>query len=299
MAFIPPRRPLANHLARVAGGVVHRRHLRAVERGCILQKRAKDLHGDVARQKVDQDLLLIRLVFVDHAVVVACLALEHRRNDLLSRRDLRDDGLETRKEQSADVERTLFVEPQDLLADVFRVLEGEHANAAQLDVFENLLLAQTAKLFVALASHAEEPHLLALARQYICALARKPHDRRVERAAQPALRRAHQQEMHAVASRSNQQSRRRAKIADRGRDIAENLHHLLGIGTRGLGHGLRAPQFRGRDHLHGLGDLLRRLGGGDAHAHVFEARHFRWDDRERTSGAGTGFERCVAAVNRR
>src|SRR5262245_60208592 len=271
------QRLLANHLARVAGGVVHRSHLRAVERGCILQKRAKDLHRDIARQKVDQDFLLIRLVFVDHAVVVASFALEHGRDDLLSRRGLRDNGLETRKEQGADVERTLFIKPQDFVADICAMLEGECANAAQLDVLEDLLLIQTAKLFVALATYAEELHVFAFGRQCTCALARKPHDRRVEWAAQPALGGAHKQEMHAAASCSNQQSRRRATIAHRGSNIAEHLRHLLGIGTRGLGRGLRTSQFGGRDHLHGLGNLLRRPGGGDAHAHVFEARHFRCD----------------------
>ncbi len=56
-----------DHVAGVAGGVVHRRHLRAVERGSVLEQRFEDLHGDVERQKIGQDLGLVGLVFVDGA----------------------------------------------------------------------------------------------------------------------------------------------------------------------------------------------------------------------------------------
>src|SRR3954453_13094211 len=55
---------LANHFPRVAGGVVHRAHLRAVERGVVLQQRAEDLHRDIARQQAGQEFVLLRLIFV-------------------------------------------------------------------------------------------------------------------------------------------------------------------------------------------------------------------------------------------
>src|SRR5262249_48412648 len=150
------QRLLADHLSRVARGVVHRSHLRAIERGGILQQRAENLYGDVARQELDENFILIGLVFVDDAVIVAAIALEHGWNDLLRRRDLRNDGPESREEQGADVECTLFVEPHNFFADVFGVLERERANRAQLDVFDDLFLVETAKLLVALAAHAEE-----------------------------------------------------------------------------------------------------------------------------------------------
>src|SRR5215470_19580178 len=92
------QRLLADHFSRVARGVVHRSHLRTVERGGILEQRAENLNGDVARQELDEDFVLIRLVFVDDAVTVATIALEHGRNDLLRRRDLRNNGPESRKE---------------------------------------------------------------------------------------------------------------------------------------------------------------------------------------------------------
>src|SRR6202035_268647 len=55
---------LADHVAGVAGGVVHRAHLRAVERGVVFQQRAEDLHREIARQQAGQDLVFFRLVFV-------------------------------------------------------------------------------------------------------------------------------------------------------------------------------------------------------------------------------------------
>src|SRR5262249_37485452 len=267
------QRLLADHFSRVARGVVHRSHLRTVERGGILQQRAENLYADVARQELDENFVFIGLVFVDDAIIVAAIALEHGRNDLLRRRDLRNNGPESRKEQSADIECTLFVEPHDFFANVFGVLKRKRANRAQLDVFDDLFLVETAKLLVALAAHAEELDLFAFGHQRIRPLTCEPYDRRVEGAAQATLGGAYQQQMHAVAAGSDQQPRRRAEVVGRGGDIAEPLRHPLGIGTRSLGRRLRAPQLRRRDHLHRLGDLLRRLGGGDAHAHVLEAGH--------------------------
>src|SRR6516164_3396379 len=124
------QRLLADHLSRVARGVVHRSHLRTIEGSRILQQRAENLHGNVARQELDEDFVLIGFVFVDYAVIVAGVALEHGRNDLLRRRDLRNNRPESRKEQGADVECTLLVEPHNFFADVFGVLERKLANRA-------------------------------------------------------------------------------------------------------------------------------------------------------------------------
>ena len=46
-------------------------------------------------------------------------------------------------------------------------------------------------------------------------------------------------------------------------DVRQNRAHALRIGTGRLGRLLRAPKLRRGDHLHRLGDLLRRLDGGD------------------------------------
>src|SRR5262245_59437795 len=172
------QRLLADHFSGVAGRVVHRGHLRAVERGGVLEQRAEDLHRDVARQELGEDLVLLGLVLVDRAGIVAGLVREHRRNDLLRGRDLRDDGLEAREEQGADVERTLLVESHDLVADPLGILEGERAHRAQLDVLDDLSVVEAAQLLVALAADAEELDLLALGHQRVGALARS-EERRV------------------------------------------------------------------------------------------------------------------------
>ena len=56
-----------DHVAGVAGGVVHRAHARALLGGRVLEQRLEDLHGDVERQEIGQDLGLVGLVFVDGA----------------------------------------------------------------------------------------------------------------------------------------------------------------------------------------------------------------------------------------
>src|SRR5664280_1255908 len=75
---------LADHIAGVAGGVVHRAHLRAVERSIVFQERAEDLHREIARQEPGQDLILLRLVFVGgRRSRIGRLGFHHQRNDLL------------------------------------------------------------------------------------------------------------------------------------------------------------------------------------------------------------------------
>src|SRR5271168_2810709 len=59
-----------DHLAGVAGGVVHRRHLRGEEAGLVFQHGREDLGGQVARQQGGEDGLLVRLVFVGGALQV-------------------------------------------------------------------------------------------------------------------------------------------------------------------------------------------------------------------------------------
>ena len=150
-------------------------------------------------------------------------------------------------------------------------------------MLDDLLLVVAAELLVALAADAEELDRLAVGDQRIGLLARKSHDRRVERPAQAALGGADEQQVHLVIAGAAQQRGRGVEPGDRGGDIAEHLVHALGIGPRRLRRDLRAPQLRGRDHLHRLGDLLRRLGGGDAHAHVFERGHVSPDLAARSS----------------
>src|SRR5271154_5077445 len=77
---------LADHVACVAGGVVHRAHLGAIEGGVVLHQRAEYLHRDVARQQLGEDVLLVGLVFVGRAVAACRGRRKHRRDELLRRR---------------------------------------------------------------------------------------------------------------------------------------------------------------------------------------------------------------------
>ena len=61
-----------------------------------------------------------------------------------------------------------------------------------------------------------------------------------------------------------------------GGTVCQVCHHPLehgGIGAGGNDAILRAAQFGGRDHLHGLGDLLGVFDGADAPPDVYKTRH--------------------------
>src|ERR1700682_4355196 len=194
-------RLLADHLAGVAGGVVHRRHLRAVERRRVLDERAENLHREIARQKFLQDILFVGFELVDRAAQsFGAIGLEDRRDDLLRGRDLRDHRAETRVEQRADVEFELVEQRDDLIGDHLGVLEPQAAHRTQIDQFDDLLGIEPAQLIVTLAADAEEFDVLALGHQCIGALAGEPHDRGVERAAQTAFGGADQQQLLLVAA---------------------------------------------------------------------------------------------------
>ena len=137
-------------------------------------------------------------------------------------------------------------------------------------MLDDLLVEGAAQLLVALAADAEELDFFALVDQRQRALAGQTHDRGVEGAGQAALAGADQQQMHLILAGAGQQRRRAGRTRGSGGDVGDHRVHLFGVGPRRFGGGLRAAQLGGRDHLHGLGDLLRRLGGGDADPHVFQ-----------------------------
>ena len=61
---------------------------------------------------------------------------------------------------------------------------------------------------------------------------------------------------------------------DRRRQRTQHALHPFGVGTRRLGLLLRPAQLRRRHHLHGGGDLLRRLHAVDARPEGLQAGHF-------------------------
>src|ERR1035438_2477502 len=61
--------------------------------------------------------------------------------------------------------------------------------------------------------------------------------------------------------------------SDGGGDVAQDLAQHRAVGTGADGAILRAAQFRRRDHLHGLGDLLRVFDRADAPPDIDQTRH--------------------------
>ena len=98
-----------------------------------------------------------------------------------------------REEQRGDVERTFREEPRHLsaISSAFENPSVRTPRSSMRSMIRSLVLAP--ELLVALAADAEELDLLAFGDQRIRPLTREPHDRRIERPAQPALGRAHDQ----------------------------------------------------------------------------------------------------------
>ena len=165
----------------------------------------------------------------------------------------------------------LLVQRDDLLGDLIGVFEANLAHRAQLDQLDDVRLelplswscpclpTQMILTFLPSAIRA-----LALSR------ARRTIDE-LNAPAQAALARADDEQLHVGRAGAAQAA---AALPDcsviAGGDVTEHPLHALGVGTRRLGRRLGAAKLGRRDHLHGLGDLLRRLGGGDAVAQVLQ-----------------------------
>ena len=67
------QRQRVDDVAGVARRRIHRRHARALLGRLVLEQRAEDLHRDIARQQIGQDLCFVRLVFVGAALEVGGL----------------------------------------------------------------------------------------------------------------------------------------------------------------------------------------------------------------------------------
>src|SRR5580692_4478429 len=217
---------LADHVAGIAGGIVHRAHLRAVERGIVFQQSAEDLDRQIARQQAGQNLVFFRLIFVRRRRTgLGGPGLHHQRNDLLRGGKLRDHRSEARIEQRADIEFPGLEAGDDLVGDVLGVAEAELADRAQVEMLDDLLLEAAAQLLKSLAADAEELDLLALAHQRQRPLAGQPHDRRIECTAQATFAGADQQQVHLVIAGSGEQRRRPGRARGGSGDIRNHRIH--------------------------------------------------------------------------
>src|SRR3954453_21924961 len=102
---------------------------------------------------------------------------------------------------------------------------------------------------------------------------RLAHDGAVEAAAEAAVRRDDEQQVHVLLAGTGHQLRTLAVARHVGGERLEHTAHALGKGATGLGLLLRAAELGGGDHLHGGRDLLRRLDAGDPVLKVLKAWH--------------------------
>ena len=129
-------RLLLDHLAGIAGRVVHGAHLRAVNEAMFSSSARKTWTEMLRGSSAARISLLVRLVLVGHAVAPrrACARRDSRRDQLQRRRDLRDHRLEAREEQGADVELAGLVAcAMILLARSVRRCRSRAADGAQID----------------------------------------------------------------------------------------------------------------------------------------------------------------------
>ncbi|MNL46936.1 hypothetical protein D3C87_1696880 [compost metagenome] len=127
----------------------------------------------------------------------------------------------------------------------------------------DVVLERTTQNVVALAADRQDLDCLALRDELQGMIARQTNDRGVETAGKAALAGGNDQEMNLILAGSGKQ-KRCTRIAGVGsRKARQYLVHPLCVRTGGFGRFLRTTQLRRGDHFHRLGDLLRRLDGGD------------------------------------
>ena len=176
-----------------------------------------------------------------------------------------------------------------MLGDLAGDGEGDLLVPAQVDPVDDAAAEIAAQVVGALAADGEDLDGLALAAQADGVGAGELGDVGVEAAAQAALGGHDDEQMHLVLAGADEQLRRGVAVGAPA-EVAEHRIHALGIGARGGGRLLGAAQLGRGDHLHRLGDLPRRLDGGDAVAEVFQARHgpFSSSPSPRLRGEGRG-----------
>src|SRR5262249_44919452 len=126
-------------------------------------------------------------------------------------------------------------------------------------MFHDLLFELPPELLIAFAADTEKLHLFALVHLRKRMFARQANDGRVEWTAKAALTGADQQEMYLIPPRASEERRRAGGTRCRGGNVGDHGFHLVGIWPRCLSRALRAAQLGSSHHLHGFGDLLRRL----------------------------------------
>src|SRR6516162_2871751 len=153
-----------DHLACIAGCIVHRRHPRPLLARGVFEQCRIDLHREVLRQQVCEDLLLRGLEFVNRAADRRhCLLAGRRleRDQLLRSYDLGHRRAETVVDDRRDIEMARLIEDENALGDVARLVEGYLAAAYLGQAVTDQPAVVTAQSVAALAPYGQNHHGLA------------------------------------------------------------------------------------------------------------------------------------------
>ena len=176
-------------------------------------------------------------------------------------------------DDGADIELARGMHRDDPLGQHAGVLERDHVAAHADDGVDDRIAEFTAQGVAALAADAQDLDRLSRRLQLSRPTAHLARDVGVESAAQAAIRRDRNQEMHVILARSHQQRRRARAFRQAGGESGNHPFHALGIGSGAFGRDLGSAQLRRGDHLHGRRDLLRRRDAVDANPEVFQVGH--------------------------
>ncbi len=130
-------------------------------------------------------------------------------------------------------------------------------------VIDDVVLERPAQDVIALAADRQDLHRLAFPDQLQSMIAGKADDGRVEATCKTTLTSCNDEKVNLIAAGPGQKQWRFSIAGIGGGQAGQHLVHAFRVGTCSLGRLLRTAQLRRGDHLHRLGDLLRRLDGGD------------------------------------
>src|SRR6185369_6502857 len=227
-----------DHVAGIAGRIVHRGHTAALL-GCrIFKHRPEQLDGDIARQQIGENLFLVGLIFrcslssLSSDISIGC---ERNGDDLDFRRLLHQRGAEAGEEEVRDVEFAGVKAPDQILRNLMGVGEAHILDVALIDLMHDPARIEARDHRAALLADQIEADLLALLDQLLSGLTGKLDDVAVERTGEAALGCRDHQQMDIVLAGAREQLGRLRANRDLGGQARHHRRQPLGIRTASLG----------------------------------------------------------------
>ncbi len=148
------------------------------------------------------------------------------------------------------------------MADLVGMHESKLFDFTQIDMVDDQRGKFTTQNVCALFANGENLDRLAFSEELTSMITRKTRNLAVETAAKATFCSRDDEQMHVVLARTSHQCRC-VFAAHVLRDISEDGTHALRVRPCSLRSFLGTAQLRCGDHLHRLGDFLRRLDRGD------------------------------------